>query len=330
MAKAGTHDHVPEPLHRVPQWAPPAVCVSSPDEMGPSSSPQNDGKKSEAQSSRLGSSDTSAQPRVLRNRTNITLSSRSLSRREESSDGLNFVLHLGIAHTSAASPSPAILRISEKCPSKGSLSTRKLDLHVAHLAETELRHDRLGRDAVDPRSAKLNSCPKSRPTATIHRPSAAVLTRAQFCASASDNAIVACVLLHQRYTVPSLTTITPPIVDLRDRRHAAQSESEKTSMTCSWSYFHTSFGYLNRDLSIRFFRASPLTRGFDICLHASFDATCKSILSSDKIVCANHDPSVPSAARLVQSWVVSLFVKSVKDLPPLPQAHSIHSIRSHC
>ena len=178
MADVGTHDHIPEPLHSVPQRGPNAVCVPSPDEMGPSSSQQNERKKSEAQSSRLGSSDTSAQRRVPRNRTNITLNSRGLNRREESSDGLNFILHLGIAHTSAAFLSPAILRISAKCPSKGSLSARKLDLRVAHLAETEPRHDRLGRDAVGPRSAKLNSCPKSRPTATFPRPSADVLTRA--------------------------------------------------------------------------------------------------------------------------------------------------------
>ena len=107
-------------------------------------------------------------------------------------------------------------------------------------------------------------------------------------------------------------------VDLRDRRHAMQPSVNlnRRRWTCSSdlprSYVHTSFGCFNRYLAVRIVRASPLTRRFAICLHASFDANCKSILFSDRLFA--RTTTAPSTTRLVQPWIVPLLIKSVRDL----------------
>ena len=128
--------------------------------------------------------------------------------------------------------------------SKGFMSPQKLDI-LWRLAKTEPRHDRLCRGAVDPDPQVELVSQVSRASTTIAKRSAADLKSAWYTASPTDNAIVACVLLHC-FTVPPSTTITSPREDLQDRRHAAKSELDKTSMTCSsdfpQSYWHTGFG----------------------------------------------------------------------------------------
>ena len=57
---------------------------------------------------------------------------------------------IAFVDTSGGVPLSRALADFEQFPSKGFLSPQKLDLHVAHLAKTEPRYDRLGRGAVDP------------------------------------------------------------------------------------------------------------------------------------------------------------------------------------
>ena len=55
-------------------------------------------------------------------------------------------------NTSAGFPTSRDLADVEKFSSTSFLSPQEIDLHVAHLTQTEPRHDRLGRDAIEPAS----------------------------------------------------------------------------------------------------------------------------------------------------------------------------------
>ena len=132
---------------------------------------------------------------------------------------------------------------------------------------------------------RLNSYPKSWPTATSPEPSAAALTRALCSASSTDVAMSPKVLLHC-FSIPPSTTITLPLVDLLVRRNTTQSESENTSApfssVLSRPDFQASVGYLNKHHTLRFMRVSPLALGSDIWLRVSSNAHCTSIRFCDK------------------------------------------------
>ena len=183
---------------------------------------------------------------LLHDCSNIIVNSGGLCHPEESSNGLRFRQHVGGVLLSRD------LADFEQFPSKGFLSPKELDLHVANFAETEPRYDRLGRGAVDPdKSRQCNGRLCAAPM--FHRP--------------------AVNLCHASTGGPSRSSTCSPV--------RVRENVDNVFVCLTTIVLPHKLGYFSRHLAIRFMRASPLTRGFDICLHVSFDANCKSILSSD-------------------------------------------------